>query len=350
MFSMNHMTTVLFGSTALAMASMSVAQDTGVKDGSFDSGTAGAWLKTDYYFNNPNTEAFEITVLSETCNDVVREGFLNLQIDDICRNCWFDESPKLWQDDIHLDDCDEGTHVILRFDRRMISDIDFNGLRVAIEAYSDPGELVGESSRRLLTGPGADCGWLTDELALEIPAVAGDLSYRVVFEMLPWGICGGAAYAEVDLDQVELFQGTPGSPAEESSAPCGAPYSGRLEIDFGAAAVETERFDSEQPERNFLRVVVDQTQSPDCQSTGGFGFCLADWPMTTEDFEPATPACVESPCPADFDGNGLVDGADLVYVLGNWGPCVDCLEDINGDDTVNGADLVYVLATWGACP
>jgi hypothetical protein len=72
--------------------------------------------------------------------------------------------------------------------------------------------------------------------------------------------------------------------------------------------------------------------------------------MTTEDFEPATPACVESPCPADFDGNGLVDGADLVYVLGNWGPCVDCLEDINGDDTVNGADLVYVLGTWGACP
>ena len=48
MFSMNHMTTVLFGSTALAMASISVAQDTGVMDGSFDSGTAGAWLKTDY--------------------------------------------------------------------------------------------------------------------------------------------------------------------------------------------------------------------------------------------------------------------------------------------------------------
>ena len=157
----------------------------------------------------------------------------------------------------------------------MISGIDFNGLRVAIEAYSDQGQLVGESSRRLLTGPGADCEWLTDELALEIPAVAGDLSYRVVFEMLPWGICGGAAYAEVDLDQVELFQGTPGSPAEESFAPCGDPFSGRPLIDFGAAAVETERFDSEQPERNFLRVVVDQTQSPDCQSTGGFGSCLA---------------------------------------------------------------------------
>ena len=72
--------------------------------------------------------------------------------------------------------------------------------------------------------------------------------------------------------------------------------------------------------------------------------------MATEDFVPATPACVESPCPADFDGNGLVDGADLVYVLGNWGPCVDCLEDINGDDRVDGADLVYVLGTWGACP
>ncbi len=58
------------------------------------------------------------------------------------------------------------------------------------------------------------------------------------------------------------------------------------------------------------------------------------------------------PCPADFNGDGQVDGADLPIVLGSWGPCRKgaCVADVNGDDLVDGADLSAVLGTWGACP
>ncbi len=58
------------------------------------------------------------------------------------------------------------------------------------------------------------------------------------------------------------------------------------------------------------------------------------------------------PCIGDFDGCGLVNGADLAFLLSNWGPCTPgkpCPADLNGDGFVNGADLAAVLANWGGC-
>lgn len=54
------------------------------------------------------------------------------------------------------------------------------------------------------------------------------------------------------------------------------------------------------------------------------------------------------PCPADLDGNGEVDGADLGLLLGAWdtsGP-----GDIDGSGLVDGADLGLLLGAWGTCP
>ena len=48
--------------------------------------------------------------------------------------------------------------------------------------------------------------------------------------------------------------------------------------------------------------------------------------------------------PGDFDGNGVVNGADLGTLLGAWnqpGPT-----DINGDGTTNGSDLGILLGNW----
>jgi len=49
---------------------------------------------------------------------------------------------------------------------------------------------------------------------------------------------------------------------------------------------------------------------------------------------------------ADINCDGLVNGADLALVLGNWGECADCPEDLNDDGVVNGADLAIVLGGW----
>jgi len=71
------------------------------------------------------------------------------------------------------------------------------------------------------------------------------------------------------------------------------------------------------------------------------------------------------PCPADLVSSGtfqpppdgVVDGADLGFLLGEWGPNRNSLADIvtnitfepPPDGVVDGADLAVLLAAWGVC-
>ncbi len=48
--------------------------------------------------------------------------------------------------------------------------------------------------------------------------------------------------------------------------------------------------------------------------------------------------------PADFNGDGSINGADLTLLLSNWGG--SGVGDANGDGQINGADLALVLANW----
>ena len=57
----------------------------------------------------------------------------------------------------------------------------------------------------------------------------------------------------------------------------------------------------------------------------------------------------EVPCPADLNGDGIVDPVDLATLLGAWGQCPGCEADLNGDDIVGPADLAILLASWGPC-
>jgi hypothetical protein len=49
--------------------------------------------------------------------------------------------------------------------------------------------------------------------------------------------------------------------------------------------------------------------------------------------------------PADLNGDGVVNGADLAILLGQWGGSGPA--DLNGDGVVNGADLAILLGEWG---
>lgn len=48
--------------------------------------------------------------------------------------------------------------------------------------------------------------------------------------------------------------------------------------------------------------------------------------------------------PGDFNGDGLVNGADLATLLSQWGGPGSA--DLNGDGVVNGTDLAELLANW----
>jgi hypothetical protein len=55
------------------------------------------------------------------------------------------------------------------------------------------------------------------------------------------------------------------------------------------------------------------------------------------------------PCPGDLNDDRVVNTADLLALLGEWGQ-PDSPADIDGDGDVDTADLLILLAAWGACP
>ncbi|MHC5008460.1 MAG: trypsin-like peptidase domain-containing protein, partial [Planctomycetota bacterium] len=60
--------------------------------------------------------------------------------------------------------------------------------------------------------------------------------------------------------------------------------------------------------------------------------------------------CLNGP-PSDLNGDGLVDVADFLILLAEWGPCADpcppaCLGDIDGDCNVGVNDFLSMLADW----
>jgi hypothetical protein len=52
-------------------------------------------------------------------------------------------------------------------------------------------------------------------------------------------------------------------------------------------------------------------------------------------------------CAGDFDHDGDVDTADLLYLLGAWGTPAG---DVDGDGDTDTADLLALLGAWGPCP
>jgi len=54
-------------------------------------------------------------------------------------------------------------------------------------------------------------------------------------------------------------------------------------------------------------------------------------------------------CPADFTGDGVVDGGDLGLLLLQWLQTTPAY-DLNGDGVVDGGDIGMLLLQWGPCP
>jgi len=48
----------------------------------------------------------------------------------------------------------------------------------------------------------------------------------------------------------------------------------------------------------------------------------------------------------DLNGDGIVDFADLLILLSDWGPCPGCDADLNRDGVVDFADLLILLGEW----
>ena len=83
----------------------------------------------------------------------------------------------------------------------------------------------------------------------------------------------------------------------------------------------------------------------DCNANGEADFC--DIFNGVSDDENGNGIPDECDCPGDFDGDGAVDAADLLALLGAWGTAEG---DVDFDGDTDTADLLALLAAWGDCP
>jgi len=50
--------------------------------------------------------------------------------------------------------------------------------------------------------------------------------------------------------------------------------------------------------------------------------------------------------PADLNGDGRVDAADIGLLIAAWGPCDGCAADLDGNGLVDAGDLGLMIASW----
>ena len=98
-------------------------------------------------------------------------------------------------------------------------------------------------------------------------------------------------------------------------------------------------------------VAHDGTSFPnDCNVNAVFDPCDILDGTADDQNDNGIPDDCEASCPADLDGNGIVNGADMGLFFVQWGECPDnCAADFNGDGAVNGVDLGSFLKSWGPC-
>lgn len=82
------------------------------------------------------------------------------------------------------------------------------------------------------------------------------------------------------------------------------------------------------------------------------GSVIVGWGHPAQ-FAPAEPFIAtfgSPPVPGDVNGDGLVDVADFLALLGDWGPCpappADCPADVIPNGIVDVSDLLYLLQNW----
>jgi len=85
-------------------------------------------------------------------------------------------------------------------------------------------------------------------------------------------------------------------------------------------------------------------------SRNNFNHATADDPNQWDNVLPTEFAPSIPGCPADLNGDGVVNGLDLGLLLSAWGTQGFSDADLNFDKLVDGSDLGILLSLWGACP
>jgi len=120
-------------------------------------------------------------------------------------------------------------------------------------------------------------------------------------------------------------------PSDATSLPDGWQY-----IAFGGDA----------PEPDWNALITDVSQVRYFYGDPEMFFIFQQWEIGMDNPRITFKSCADT----DLNCDGLVDGADLLLLLSEWGKCADpddCPADLNDDGSVDGADLLLLLSNWG---
>ncbi|MFO0875176.1 MAG: hypothetical protein U0575_14560 [Phycisphaerales bacterium] len=122
---------------------------------------------------------------------------------------------------------------------------------------------------------------------------------------------------------------------------CGTAGFHEFDLRFDAGAGSADLFiDGVEVVSNYLGHTIGLSQVPGIGWGAGSSCGNGSGEFHTVEF------VIDADPSADFDGSGMVDGADLGVLLAAWGTAA-CAADLNLDGVVDGADLGLLLSAWG---
>ncbi|MCH2134439.1 MAG: hypothetical protein MK116_11890 [Phycisphaerales bacterium] len=348
-------TSMAIASTVVMSAAALAGGSGGVRNGSFAEASNGDWQYTGL---KSNSFSFDVDVLADL--DAGRDAFVRLDLSrmaGVTEDAFPGESPGLYQENIQLVDCRDASVFMLQFDYRATAVTGFYALRVTFDAKL--GNNVIASTTAPLLGMGADevaadpfLGWTTTQLTIELDEEVDPSAYNfdVRFEVLAWGadtsqpVCG-VAFPVIDLDQVSIMPvAAAGESVPDWEPICGDAWAAMVMVDFFDASLVTEAVDERAIDPIYRHRTVNPLEIIEC-GPGGWPEtpCLFHLPTMGVSYDPA-----EEICRADFNGDGLVNGADLSLLLAYWN-ATDSIADLNCSGLVDGGDLSILLGEWGFC-
>jgi hypothetical protein len=85
----------------------------------------------------------------------------------------------------------------------------------------------------------------------------------------------------------------------------------------------------------------------DCNANGELDVCDIASGESNDVNENEIPDICE--CLEDVNGDFLVNVADVLAVIADWGNTANVPADVNNDGIVDVQDLLAIVAAWGAC-
>lgn len=121
---------------------------------------------------------------------------------------------------------------------------------------------------------------------------------------------------------------------------------------FASSGISVSRAQQQQITYDYLNAWLDAVLKGSCDGWTAFNELIDDDPRTTVNADCASGLDPNPcPCPGDFNNDGVIDTADLLVFLGNYGCAGECLGDFTGDGITGTGDLLIFLSVFGTlCP